>query len=402
VEVRVGVDPGDVLLRPLVRVTGRWTFWADAIVGAAPLGPVDVAKAAFTTKLNDFGTGSATILLPSGLDVARLQQLWSWRLWCFYDDGVTRPQPVWCGAPTGIVDTGTASVDMTFTELTGYLAKRTSDWSPSKIYSQVEQMTIASDLAAAVTDVGVTLAVGAASGVLRDRTYEYLASNRGQLLTELAGVIQGPQFRTEYDFASAGQPRCTLRVGYPRVGSNAAQLGTTMPGGAMGYQATWDSDQMRTRTFAVGDLPDNAASNAAKPVKVVDAPQANMPRLDAVDDWQGVVVQSTLNEKAATASQQQAAPALQLSVTPGLAEPTISTYDVGDDVTVNLATPLTGNLQISGQLIQCDVDTAAGTAAWTVAVSLPPPRVRYHLARRLDRLDAAVATMFRSGPLTNI
>ena len=398
----MGVDPGDVLLRPLVRVSGHWTFWADAIVGGVPLGPVDVAKASFGTKLNDFGTGSATILLPSGLDVARLQQLWSWRLWCFYDDGVTRPQPVWCGAPSGIVDAGQASVDMTFTELTGYLAKRTSDWSPSKIYAQAEQMTIASDLAAAVTDVGVTLAAGAASGIKRDRTYEYLASSRGQLLTELAGVLQGPQFRTEYDFASAGSPRCTLRVGYPRVGSGAAQLGVTMPGDALGYQATWDADQMRTRTFAVGDLPDNAASGAAKPVRVVDAPQANVPRLDAVDDWPGVVVQSTLIEYANTASQQQAAPALQLAVTPGLAEPQITTYDVGDDVTVNVATPLTGSLQFTGQLIACDVDTAAGTAAWTIAVSLPPPRVRYHLARRLDRLDRTTSAIFRSGPLANI
>jgi hypothetical protein len=400
----VGVNQADVLLRPLIRLAGKWTFWADSIVSPfTPLGPLDVVKFTYSSKLNDYGTGAVTLALPSGLDPARMLQLWSYRIWALYDDGTGQGAiPCWCGVPTGCQDAGVATVDLTLTELPGYLAKRTSEWFPSKVYAQVDQMTIASDLAAAVADVGVTVAVGAASGIKRDRTYEYLQNNRGTLLTELAGVIQGPQFRTEYGIARGGNPSCTLRIAYPRVGADTG-LGVTMPGLALGYGATWDSDQMRTRTYAVGDLPDNAAANTPKPVKMLDVPQANMPRLDAVDDWPGVVVQSTLNEKAATASQQQAPPGFVLTVTPSEAEPPVTFYDVGDTVTVWVTTPvLAGGLRMSGQLTQVDVDAAAGTAVWTVASSVPPPRVRYHLAKRLDRLDATTSAIFRSGPLTNI
>lgn len=384
---------------PWLRVPGQWSFWADGVVAPhTPLGPVQCTAFRYTAKLSGFGSGTATLVLAGGgLDPATIRRLWSYRLWAFYQ-GV----PVWCGVPTGLADQGAAVVSVTLTELPGYLAKRTFDISPNKVYTQVEQVTIAADLAGPLADLGVAVITQAGAGMKRDRTYEYLQSTRADLLTQLAGVIQGPQFRSEYAMAG-GLPTCTLRIAYPRVGSGQAQLGLMVPGAALGYQATWDADAMRTRTFAVGDLPDNAAANTPKPVKVVDAPQAGVPRLDAVDDWAGVVLQSTLNEKAATASTQQAAPALALTATPSEAFPAISTYNVGDDVTVIATTPLMpGGFTATGQLTQVDVDAAAGTAAWTVATTLPPAKARESLAGRLARLDTTMAAMWHSGPLTNI
>lgn len=387
------------IYEPVIRVPGQWSFWADgAVAPHTALGPVTCSAFRYTAKLSGFGSGSATLVLAGGgLDPATITRLWSYRIWAFYQ-GV----PVWCGVPTGLADTGAATVGVTLTELPGYLAKRTFDVAPNKVYSQVEQVTIAADLAAPLADVGVAVATQAGAGMKRDRTYEYLQANRADLLGQLAGVIQGPQFRSEY--ALAGDlPTCTLRIAYPRVGSGQAQLGLMVPGAALAYQATWDTDAMRTRTYAVGDLPDNAAANTPKPVKVLDAPQAGVPRLDAVDDWPGVVLQTTLNEKAATASAQQAPPTVVLVATPSEAFPAISTYNVGDDVTVIATTPLMpGGFTATGQLTQIDVDAAAGTAAWTVAVALPPPKGRESLAGRLARLDATMAAMFHAGPLTNI
>jgi hypothetical protein len=134
---------------------------------------------------------------------------------------------------------------------------------------------------------------------------------------------------------------------------------------------------------------------------VVDAPQVDRPRLDVVDDWTGTVLTTTLKERSATSSQQQAAPALTLAVTPSEAFPVLGSYGVGDDVTVRASTPLTpGGLTIAGRLTALAVDAAAGTAAWTVNVPSPPPRARETLIGRLDRIDAKVRGVFRTRPLT--
>jgi hypothetical protein len=376
-----------------VKVPGKWTFWADLIIGGAALGPIDVAAFKLTSKLSGFGSGSATVNLPCGIDSARLVKLWSWRLWAMYGG-----QPYWCGVPTGVTDSGVAQVALTLTELPGYLAKRQADWAPTKVYTQVEQVAIAADLAAPLADVGVTVVTAAGAGFKRDRQYDYLSSNRADLLTALSQVIQGPEFRAEYATA-AGRPGCTLRIAYPRVGSGAAGLRLLVPGASFAYSAGWDADQLRTHTFAVGDLAQNAAPGTARPVNVVDAPQPDLPRLDAVDNWSGVVLTSTLKERAQAASQQQAVPGLTLTASPSETTPALGTYAVGDDVSVYVVTPLLPDgYLVTGRLTQIDVDAVAGTAAWTIATTIPPPRVRETLTVRLNRIDATQAGMFHSGP----
>ena len=127
--------------------------------------------------------------------------------------------------------------------------------------------------------------------VLRDRTYEYLeGGSRGQLLVNLSGVLNGPEWRTEYRMLASGRPECTLRIAYPRVGSDSAGLGVAVPGAILSYRYQMDSDQLRTRTFAVGDLPHDAGENAVRPVVVATLDNPRLPRLDAVDDWPGTIL----------------------------------------------------------------------------------------------------------------
>ena len=150
---------------------GAWSFWADTIIGASPLGPVQPVAFTCNMPLSDFGAGSVTLpaTMGGGITPDRALRLWSWRLWAYYAGKL-----VWCGVPTGVKDTGSVGVALTLTELPGYLTKRLLDVPAGLTYSQVEQTTIARTIAAPVSDVGVQLVTVPGAGFLRDRTYAYL------------------------------------------------------------------------------------------------------------------------------------------------------------------------------------------------------------------------------------
>ena len=406
----MGVGPGGPVglplalePRPTIPLPGQWTFWADTMVGARALGNVDVSSFYCVRRLSVFGHGNVTVNLPSGLDTQRMLTLWSWRLWAFYDG-----EPYWCGVPTGVADQdGSAHVQFTLIELPGYLTRRQWDYYPDRRYPPVqgqplvEQTVIARDIAEPVEEVGVRIVTEPGFGYGRERRYEYLeGGSRGQLLINLAGVLQGPEFRAEYRMTPAGRPECTLRIAYPRVGSDISGLGLSVPGAVVGYRAQWDSDQLRTRTFAVGDLAHDAGEDAVRPVVVADLPNAELPRLDAIDDWPGTILESTLRERATTAAQIQSVPGQQISGSPPESFPPITSYGPGDTVTITAITPLVPQgTEFAGRLLQVEVNAATGVATWTLALTNPPQRLRESLAGGLVRLDTATSDAFRSGGL---
>lgn len=371
---------------------GDWSFWCDTITGQVPLGPVQPRSFYYTRRLSGWGDGNVTLPVASAaLEPARLLRLWSWRLWAFF-----RAQPAWCGVPSGISDEGRGSVTLTLTELPAYLKKRQFDVPGITRFDQAEQTAIAAFIAAPAVDVGVQLETDPGSGVARDRSYEYLeGENRAALLVNLSSVIGGPEFRSQYRWTAEHRPQCVLRIAYPRVGSDTG-LGSVVPGTAVSYRATWDSDSLRTRTFAIGDVPESAPEGTPKPVAVEDRPQPDLPRLDEADDWPQTYLDSTLRERAATAAHQYADPVLELSVTETemLEDPTA--YNVGDDVRVHIVSPLMpGGLDLSGRLTEIGFNAAEARADWTIAITLPPPQPRATLTRRLDSLDAVLAGIFR-------
>jgi hypothetical protein len=370
----------------------QWTFWASTVVGNQNLGLLRPHGFSCSSRLSAFGSGQVTLPMePGTLDGARLTNLWSYKIWAYYG-----ARPYWCGVPSGIADDGSNYVSLTLTELSGYLNRRALDVAAGLRFDQVEQTEIARQLAAPVADVGVVLAVSAGPGFPRDRSYEYLeGESRGGLLANLSQVISGPEFRTEYDRDPAGAPRCTLRIAYPRVGGNS-YLVLSVPGTATGYSAAWDADSLRTRTFAVGDLPEDAPEGAVRPVVVVDRPQPDLPRLDAVDSWEQTYLISTLTERANTNATIYAEPSLDLAATATLASPDPGTYRVGDDVTIRLVTPLLEDgLDVPGRLTQVDVSAGEGTVTWTVAVTVPAPRARPPLTARLTSVNQRVNAVFR-------
>jgi hypothetical protein len=366
---------------------GPWTFYVD---GAVPpftrTGQIEVTAFTCSWVLSGFGSGEATIVAGDG-GVSRdiLLSLWGWRLWVLYAG-----LPVWAGFPVGVSDDGGSAVKVALTELPGYLGRK--QYALNHTYSQVEQTAIASDLASPLANVGVPVTAIAGPGNLRDRTYTYLQADRGQLLTELSQVLGGPEFRSEYSLSSGGLPTCTLKIAYPRVGG-ATGLALVVPGGGVSFTATWASDQMRTRTFAVGNTAPNAPTTATRPVVVVNQPQAGVPELDTADDWSGVSLTSTLTENANASASTYARPSLALEAVLPASDPPIGSYAVGDDVAVALADPLLpAGLASIGRLGSASLDAAAGTVTWEVAVVFPPPQ-RLTLSSRLGKLTRQTASL---------
>jgi hypothetical protein len=393
--------------KPSVPLPGRWTFWAETMVGRQRLGMVDVSSFYCVRRLSAFGHGNVTVNLPCGLDADTMLTLWSWRLWAFYDGS-----PYWCGVPTGVADeNGSAHVQFTLIELPGYLTRRQWDRTRSDLpspaggrYTNVEQMTIARDIAAPVGDLDVEIITEPGAGVRRDRQYEYLeGGSRGQLLINLSGVLDGPEFRTEYRMTGQDRPVCTLRIAYPRVGSDRAGLGVSVPGAILSYRAQFDSDQLRTRTYAVGDLPEGAAEGTPRPVAIADVHNPRLPRLDAVDDWPGTILPSTLRERAATSATVNSVAAQQISGSPPESYPVITSYGPGDTVTVRAVTPLIPDgVEFAARLQQVEVNAATGVATWSLGLLQPPQPTRETMAGRFVRLDRTTAAMFRSGGLTQV
>lgn len=133
-----------------------------------------------------------------------------------------------------------------------------------------------------------------------------------------------------------------------------------------------------------------------RPVAIEDRPQPDLPRLDEVDDWPGTILVSTLRERAAAMAAMHAVPALDLTASSGHAAPPLGSYQVGDDVTVRLVTPLLPDgLDVPGRLAEESVSAGEGSVSWTVAVELPPPQSRETLGTRLRRVDVTQRAMFR-------
>lgn len=385
--------------RPHVPLPGRWTFWAETMVPPYQrLGMVDVSSFYCVKRLNAWGYGNVTVNLPCGLDTDTMLTLWSWRLWSFYDG-----LPVFCGVPTGLQDqNGSAHVQFTLLELPGYLTRRQWDRYPFGEFTNWEQTDIARVLAEPVEDVGVVIQTEAINEVRRDRKYEYLeGGSRGQLLVNLAGVLNGPEFRTEYRMTPQGRPVCTLRIVCPRVGDDGAGLGVSVPGAVLSYRATFDSDQLRTHTFAVGDLPaDTPVGNplqppAPRPVATAVMANPRLPRLDAVDDWPGTILIQTLRERALTQAVINSVPAQQITGSPPESYPVITSYGVGDTVTVHAVTPLIPDgIEFQARLNELEINAGEGTATWSLALLNPPQVTRETVAGAFRRLDKTTSAMF--------
>jgi len=404
----LALDPRE----PNVPLPDKWTFWAETMVPPyRPLGNVDVSSFYCVRRLGAFGHGNVTVNLPCGLDTDTMLNLWGWRLWAMYAG-----EPYWCGVPTGLADqNGSEHVQFTLIELPGYLTRRQQDQHPFVEFGSaagpggnppeqtVEQTFIAEQLAAPAREVGVVIVREPGPGKGRRRKYEFLeGGSLGQLLINLCGVLDGPEFRIEYRTAAGGRPQCVLHIAYPRVGNDQAGLGVSVPGAILNYRYQMDSDQLRTHTFAVGDLPADAGEDDTRPVVVAVLPShPHLPRLDAVDDWPGTILLPTLRERAITAGTINSIGAQSVQGSPPEAYPPLTSYGPGDTVTVRAVTPLIPDgVEFPARLEQVEVNAATGIATWSASFTQPPQATRLSLNGGLIKMATATSQLFHSGGLT--
>jgi hypothetical protein len=352
--------------------------------------------------LNGWGNGEAVIPINQEGSISRadLFRFYGWRLWASYQN-----VPVWAGLPTGLEDTGGSSVTVSFIELPGYLERKqhAMRWN----MTNQEQTLIAAGLAGRLENIAVPIVRDPGPGFNRTRSYDYLeGESRGELLQNLSavggaeGATTGPQFRSEYDINPvSGRPRCTLKIGWPRVGGSASGLGLNVPGDVSGFTAQWSGERYRNRTFAVGDLADTAPATARRPVEMVYRPQYGVPNLDYVDDYPGVILRATLRERAQAQAAIYQDPSLELTASVPLHLPAITSYGVGDDVAVNITDELMPDgMKFTGVLNEVAVNAAEGTADWTITVPQPPPRLgRDYVSGRLSAINSQLGRIWRAG-----
>src|SRR5262249_707182 len=153
----------------------------------------------------------------------------------------------------------------------------------------------------------------------------------------------------------------SIRIAYPRVGRDSG-LGIKVPGGAVSFHMKWDSENFRTRTFAVGELPETATDTDRRPGVLVtrDHGANGQPDIDSVDGWPGVILRSTLTERANANATTYGYATLEVSATMPASAPALGSYGVGDDVVISIQDPmLPDGYSTTGRLTGMAADAAA-------------------------------------------
>ena len=241
----------------------------DSVTGV-PVAELPLSGLSYGSKLNDAGDCTAVLPLPP-LDSAGGRELAA-----VFNDAVTEVRrqlvierdgvPVWAGIiwASPYAD-AQPSRTVRAAEWWSYFRRRIV--LTTRVYTQVDQLTIARQL---MTDA---LAVNSFAGqdmgfafddnlstVLRDRSYASPERvNVGEMVEQLAAVINGFEFAIDVRWASSGALEKRVRTHYPRRGRPFSQTGLTFEVGRNITDFVWPSDGTRyanvVHGVGAGDQP---------------------------------------------------------------------------------------------------------------------------------------------------
>lgn len=216
--------------------------------------PLDASP--FTRQIKGWGTFNATLSLDiddvRALNLRGLLQCGQRALYVERDG-----QLVWCGILWRARRAQSEhKVTLQALELESYFARRlqTVTYQPM----QTDQLAIFRQLvAAAAKDIRVTLGTER-SGVMRDRTTEYMAADlhvTADLIKQLADVENGFDYMIEVLQDSDGARQRLMRLGYPRLGRSAEDNGLVFesPGNILDWDDDYDAFASVTEQYEVGD-----------------------------------------------------------------------------------------------------------------------------------------------------
>lgn len=286
------------------------------------LGFLDLADVSFDKRINQAGTFSATIPIPSrevgdivaevfprdssvlsaGSGVVVVDILRGGDIWGEY--WITSHKP-------SRSRRGTPAISIQGTTLDGYMSAVELQTASGLVFEQTDQIDILRGLIADMqgqpyANIGLAVASGT-SGVLRDRTYADDGGTYGQRIRELAEVDNGFEYTIDIGVAEGTVAR-QIRWGYPTLaGTTIAH--TFSDGFNGGDIVEWgeEVDALRgaTRWRARGGTPPSEGDASVTSVPLMSAVyEASThlqwwPRIDRTLSYPDVIVQQTIEDYAA-------------------------------------------------------------------------------------------------------
>lgn len=328
-----------------------WTYLIGDLRTNLILEEIPLSGVRWSKRLNDSGTLSGTWQLgPSEIRNAYLlttparstifvlrdsQPIWAGIIWTRSYDSVSQRLTIGCADFWSYFDhRKVLSAFNPVGQDVSYVAARQTS------YTQIDQNQIARNLvqqaqaasgpAGSAGNVWVTFDT-TTSGTLRDRNYYgYELSNVGDMLRNLANVIDGPDMLFDVQAKSSDfRPKVILRIGTPLLGQQGARNVWDVGGNVISY--TWPSDgsRMATRAFAVGDGSEKGLLVGYK--ENVARYSAGWPLLETEKAYDTVTIPQTLFDHAAadvaTARSPVVLPTLRVR---GDMLPRLSDFSIGD------------------------------------------------------------------------
>ncbi|QOX82051.1 hypothetical protein H8R18_01350 [Nanchangia anserum] len=285
----------------------------------------------------------------------------------------------WAGIPTArTFNAASEKVEISASSLEAYLGRR---YVPARRFDRTDQADIAAWLVSSTLDAGIPIEIDApATGVLRDR--EYTTDEAGtvlQRLTDLSGVIDGPEWWIETAWATPGERsriKHVFHVGYPRIGVAATrpQAVFEIPGGLLDLklEERWGESEAATLVVVSGE-----GEGETKPISsdhvALKQEWAGYPRLEVRQQAQNVTEMATLEAKAEKTLARLSTGTRVLSLSQALdASPRLGVdWDMGDDVRIIANTPAL-TLDEVLRLVGWSVDPE-GTKVTPIVASLSEP-----------------------------
>ncbi|MET8985818.1 hypothetical protein ABZW49_10255 [Nonomuraea wenchangensis] len=287
------------------------------------LGFLDLTNVSFDKRINQPGSFSATVPIPSrevgdlvaevfprdgstlnaGAGVVVVDIIRGGDIWGEY--WITTANPSRSGR-------GTPQLQLQGTTLDGYLSAVELQTEGGLSFEQIDQIEIMRQLVADMqadpyADIDLTVLPGL-SGVARDRTYTDDGGTYGQRIRELAEVDDGFEYTINV-IASGGGVARVLTWGYPRLGDGTVKhIVADGPNG--GDLTSWGEqvDALRgaTRYRARGGTPPSGTDASVQSTPLMSTVHeatahltAGWPRIDRTLSYSDVVIPETLEDYAA-------------------------------------------------------------------------------------------------------
>jgi hypothetical protein len=256
----------------------------------------------------------------------------------------------------------------------------------NKTYSGTDQLAVVRDLVTTMQALGggnVALAVSQnVSGVVRGATtyFGYERYKFGDLITKMAELEDGFEYTVEVNYGPTGHPVKTLVLGYPQLGSQAAQLVLEYPGN-ISEHPDWpeDSSTSANSLTAIGAgegttmLMREGVAQAA-----TDELAANVVLFEDSVVYKDVTTLSTLQAHAnADLAWKTGASVVPKVTLRADRHPVFGTYALGDLVRLRVTSPYhpakadgSPSLDTHARILGWDVRPQSGTELETVTLTL--------------------------------